>query len=425
MQVKLFQNKVVKNASWIMAGKIMQMLLSFIIGLLTARYLGPDNYGLINYAAAYVSFFASLCNLGINSIIVKNFVDHPEEEGKTIGTAIVLRIGSSFLSALMIIGIVSVIDRGETLTIVVVALSSISVIFQVLDTLNYWFQTRLMSKYSAIAATVAYIAVSAYKVLLLILQKDVRWFAVANTIDYIVIGLFLLYVYRKKGGPTFSFSLDKGRELLQKSSSFILAGMMVSIYACTDRFMLKQMLDEASVGYYSLAVSISNMWVFILSAIIDSMYPVIMELHSRDYDAYNKKNKQLYAIVFYTALTASAGISVLANLIVKILYGEAFLPAVLPLRIVVWYTAFSYLGVARNAWIVSENKQRKLKYIYIFSAAINVILNLILIPFWGAAGAAIASLVTQISTVVLIPYWIQELRPNVRMMIDAVRLKDI
>ena len=133
----------------------------------------------------------------------------------------------------------------------------------------------------------------------------------------------------------------------------------------------------------------------------------------------------MYAIVIYGAGFVSLAICLLAKPIVGILYGEAYLPAVAPLRIVVWYTAFSYLGTARNAWIVCENRQKYLKYLYSGAAVINVLLNLALIPAMGTAGAALASLVTQISTVVLIPYLIRPLRPNVRLMLEALFLKGI
>ena len=75
------KNRIVKHAGWLIGGRIVHMILAFFVGLLTARYLGPGNYGLINYAASYTSFFASVCTLGINSIIIKDFVDHPDEEG--------------------------------------------------------------------------------------------------------------------------------------------------------------------------------------------------------------------------------------------------------------------------------------------------------------------------------------------------------
>lgn len=417
--------KVVRNAGWIIAGKVFHMLLTFFIGLLSARYLGPSNYGLINYAALYITFFTALCTLGINSVIVKDFVDHPQEEGVTVGTTLVLRAASSLLSAVMIVGLVCIVDAGETLTIVVVALCSLSLLFQVFDTINYWFQARLQSKFSAIATSISYTVVSAYKVILLICRMDVRWFALATSLDYIVAAVVLLIAYRKNGGPRLVFFWEKGKQLLAGSKSFILCGMMVAIYNCTDRFMLKHMLSEAAVGYYAVATSICSMWVFVLSAIIDSMYPSIMQAHLESAAVYEKRNRQLYAIVFYLSVLVSAVITAAAGLIVRILYGEAYLPAVGPLQIITWYTAFSYLGVARNAWMVCENKQKYLTPIYIGAAATNVLLNALMIPAWGASGAAAASLITQITTIFVFPSLVRGLRPNAKMMLDAILLKNV
>lgn len=421
----LRKNKVVRNAGWIIGGKIANKLLAFVVGIFAVRYLGPGNYGLINYAAAYTTFFASLCTLGINSVIVKNFVDHPEEEGETIGTTLLLRAGSSLLSALAIVGIVSVADRGERLTVVVTALYSFGLVFQVFDTLNYWFQLRLQSKYSAIAELVSYAAMSVYKIVLLALGKSVEWFALAGALDYTVLAAFLLIAYFKNGGTRFRCSLEKAKELLRSSSSFIIAGLMVSVYASTDKLMLKPMLGEDAVGHYSLASTISVSWAFVLAAIIDSLYPEIVQSFQTDRLRYERKNRQLYAIVFYTSLLVSAMICVAARPFIAIIYGEAYLPAVGPLRIVVWYTAFSYLGVARNAWMVCENRQKYLKYLYISAAALNIVLNLALIPLWGASGAAAASLITQISTTVILPAVIKPLRPNCRLMLDAVLLRGV
>ena len=419
------KNKVVKNAGWIIGGRLVNKLLAFLVGILTARYLGPSNYGLINYAAAYISFFASICTLGINSIIVKNFVDHPDEEGKTIGTTLLLRAVSSLLSALMIVGIVGIVDRDEPLTVVVVALCSVGLIFQIFDTLNYWFQARLQSKYSALASLASYAAVSVYKIVLLVLGKSVEWFALASALDYTVLAVVLAAAYFKNGGQRFTASWAKAKELLSSSTSFIISGLMVSIYACTDKLMLKQMLGEASVGYYSLASAISVSWAFVLSAIIDSLYPEIVQSFNTNRIYYERKNRQLYAIVFYTSLFMSAAICLLARPFIEILYGASYLPAVQPLRIVVWYTAFSYLGVARNAWMVCENRQKYLKYLYMGAAAINVVLNLLFIPPWGASGADAASLLTQIATTVWLPAVIRPLRANTKLMLDAVLLRGV
>ena len=155
MSKTLFENRIVKNAGWLIGGKVIQLLINLVIGLLTARYLGPSNFGLINYAAAYTAFFAAFCTLGINSVLVKELIDHPGEEGKVLGTSLCLRAGSSLLSAVVIVCMVSVIDAGEPATILVVVLSSIGVVFHVFEIFNYWFQSKLQSKVTALATLIA------------------------------------------------------------------------------------------------------------------------------------------------------------------------------------------------------------------------------------------------------------------------------
>lgn len=418
----LLRNRTVKNAGWIIGGRLANKALAFLVSILTARYLGPSNNGLIGYVTAYVTFFASICNLGINSVIIKDFVDNPEEEGVAIGTTLVLRAVSSALSAVMITGIVWLMDR-DPLTVLVAALSAVGLLFQVFDTLKKWFQAKLQSKYVAIGTLIAYVAVSAYRLVLLAMGKSVSWFAMATSVDYLAVAIFLLWAYRRKGGPRLSFSMKKAKQLLKASSSYIIAGVMVSVYASTDKLMLKQMLDEASVGYYVTAVSLSTTWTFLLEAVVDSMYPSVIESYNQDKTLFEQRNRQLYAIVLYCALFVSLVISLLARPLISVLYGAAYLPTVGPLRIICWYTAFSYLGVARNAWMVCENKQKYLKYLYIASAVLNVALNLLLIPYWGPTGAAVASLVTQIFTTVCLPAMIPPLRPNAKLMVEALLLK--
>lgn len=419
------RSKELKNASWLIVGRIIQMILSFFISIFTARYLGPSNYGTINYATAYVAFFTSLCTLGINSVIIKDFVDHPDEQGETIGTTLILRIISSILSVVMIIAIVSIVDHGETETIIVTALCSVALIFQVADTINYWFQAQYQSKVTALATLFAYLAISLYKIILLILKKNVLWFAFASSVDYIFLAIFLFSAYKKYNGPRLGFSWKKGKYLLSKSYHYILSGMMVAIYGQTDKLMLKQMLDKTSVGYYSLAASINTMWIFVLQAIIDSMYPTIINCYSGDKKEFNKKNRQLYAIVIYVSIFVAIMFVLFGKFAIRILYGESYLPAAEPLKIITWYTIFSYLGVARNAWIVCENKQKYLKYMYAGAAVINIILNYLMIPLWGASGAALASLITQICTSMILPCLIKDMRPNAKIMVEAFLLKNV
>lgn len=422
---KLLGNRIAKNAGWIIGGKIIHIILSLFVSLLTARYLGPSNYGLINYAGAYTTFFFSLCTLGINSILVKELVDEPDLEGTTLGTTLILRFISSTFSLLTIIGISMIVDRGEPTTIWVVALCSMGLVFQIFDTFNYWFQYRLQSKFCALATTIGYIIVSGYKLLMLALDMSVEWFAVSSSVDYAIVAACLGIAYKKKGGKKLRFSWKKAKELLGNGYHFILSGLMVAVYGATDRLMLKHILGEIEVGYYSTALAVCNLWVFLLSAIIDSMKPVILQQHKTDKNNYLRMNRQLYAIVFYISVVVSLVFVILGDFIIKLLYGKAYLPAAAPLKVITWYTAFSYLGVAREAWVVSENKQKYLKFLYAGAAVLNVILNAVFIPVWGASGAAAASLITQISTIFIFPVLIKDLRPNAKLMMESILLRKL
>lgn len=421
----ILKNKEVKNAGWLIGGRVVQMLLSLFISVITARYLGPGNFGLISYAGAYVAFFTALCNLGLNSVIIKDFVDHPDEQGEAIGSALVMRLISSVLCAVLTFSIVSVVDRGEPLTIAVVVLCSLGAVFQIFETFNFWFQNQYNSKVTSIATLCAYIATSVYKIVLLILGKDVRWFAFATSVDYIVVAIFLWIAYKRHGGEKLSFSIGKSKALFQSSYHYILSTVMVSVYMQTDKLMLKQMLNENEVGYYATATAICSMWTFVLQAIIDSVFPSILRLKSENQAFYERKNRQLYAIVFYVSCFVSLGFFILGRLIVEILYGEVYLPAVPVLKLVTWYTVFAFLGVARNAWIVSEGKQKYLKYMYGCAAVMNVVVNAVMIPWLGAIGAALASLITQVCTSILLPLCFREMRPNAKLMLQAIFLKGI
>ena len=419
------ERKILKNTGWLIAEKIIQIVISLFVSVLTARYLGPANKGLIDYAGAYTAFLGSLCTLGINSLLVKEIVDNPEKEGEVIGTSLILRAISSVFSSLVIIGVVNVVDRGEPTTILVVALCRLGLVFQIFDTFNFWFQRYLKSKVTAFATLVAYIIISAYKVFGMITGQNVAFFALSSSIDYICIAIITFAAYKKYGGKKLSFSWKYGKSLLSKSHHFILSGLMGSIYGQTDKLMLKQLLDTSEVGYYSTAIHLCNMWCFILAAIINSMYPSIMEAHNTNEEKFEKLNRQLYAIIFYVSIFVSLCFCLFGGLAIKILYGKSFLPAVAPLKIITWYTAFSYLGVARNAWLVCKNKQKYLVKTYFFAAIINVALNFVFIPLMGASGAALASLITQIFTGILLPLLIKELRENAILMLKAISLKDV
>lgn len=412
--------KSVNNAMWIIGCKIVQSLLNVLVTMLTARYFGPAKYGVINYAASIVAFMLPFMKLGFTSTLVQEFVDYPEKEGQTLGTALVMNVISSFVCMLGVVLFASIVNKGETLTITVCALYSINLLFQALEMSQFWFQAKLLSKYTSLTMLLAYIIVALYRIYLLITQKSIYWFAISQALDYMIISLVLLVLYNKLGGEKLSFSLGRGRELFAKSRYYIISSLMITIFAQTDKIMLKMMIGDQATGYYSAAVVCAGLTGFIFSAIIDSAKPVVLEAKKIGKMQYENSLKMLYAIVIYFAMAQSVAITLFSNIIIQILYGADYVKSINILRLIVWYTTFSYLGSVRTIWILAEGKHEVLWVVNLSGAMMNVFLNYLLIPQWGTMGAAMASLVTQIFTNVIMGYILPSLRENNKLMLESL-----
>lgn len=414
------RNKVINNTVWIVGCKIVQSVLQLVINMLSARYLGPSNYGLINYASSIAAFCIPIMQLGMRSTLVKEIVDRPEKEGQTMGTAIGMSVISSILCIIGITTFTVIANGDEKTTVIVCLLYSTSLIFQALEMVQYWFQAKLISKYTSLTMLFAYIVVSIYKTILLITRRNIYWFTVAQVIDFFIIAVVLLFIYKRVGGQKLTFSFKRGRELLSKSRYYIISGMMVTIFAQTDKIMLKFMVGDSGVGQYSAAVASAGLTGFIFAAIIDSFRPSIIESKKAGSTNYGKKVGILSAIIIYLSLLQSLGMTLFSDLIVYILYGEDYAQSAGILTVLVWYTTFSYMGSVRNIWILAEEKHKYLWIINMSGALGNIALNLALIPIWGVQGAAIASLVTQIFTNFIIGFIMPPIRDFNKLMLKGL-----
>ena len=421
----ILNNKIVRNASWIIICRVAQAVLSLIIGMLTARYLGPSNYGVVNYAASIAAFVLPVACLGLNHVLVQETIQHPGEEGAIYGTSLILSIVSSVFCTLGLLAFVSVANAGETETILVCALYSLVLLFQALELMQYWFQAHYLSKYCSVISLCAYALISAYKIYLLSTKRSIYWFAVSNALDYALIAVALIITYRKLGGQKFRFSFPVAKRMLSQSRHYILSSMMVTVFAQTDKIMLTLMLDEAVTGYYSAAVTCAGMTGFVFSAILDSVRPAVFEAKKESKEKVERHMSLLYCLIIYLSLAQSAAMTLLAKPIILILYGTDYSPAVAGLRIVVWYTTFAYIGSARNIWILSEQKQKYLWIINLSGASANVLLNALLIPHFGLNGAAIASLVTQFFTNFIVTFFIKPIRRNNTLIFRGLDIRQV
>ena len=419
------KKRVIANMSWLMGGKIVNMILSFFVSLATARYLGPSNFGSINYVAAYVSFFSSIASLGLSVIVIKEVSSGEEDDNKVIWTGILMRFLTAVASTIAVVAFFAIAKRNDPLLVPIAALESIAILASAFDTFMYWFQGKLLGKYVSIAGVIAYLAMSLYRLYLLANGADILWFAFATSVDTLVLALVLFIFYVKENGFRPVISLPLGKKLLKQSYHYLISGLIAILYSKIDQIMLGDMLDKASVGLYSAALTIAGLWGMIPSAFIQSVSPILYKNAQTDRGMFLKRLKQSYAGIWFLNVCWSLAISLFSYWVVLLLYGAEYMGARKALIIVVWYSGISSLGSLTQVYLATENKNKYINYFALAGLVTDVALNALLIPHFGITGAAVATLATYCVIHIVMPLVIKDTREAAVLILQGMIFRDV
>lgn len=406
-------NKVVNNMFWLIGFQVIKAIIGFVIGIFTARYLGPSNYGIIGYISTFILIATPISNLGLGNIIVKEYVQNKDKTSSILKTSVVMNMASSFVSYLVINIIIFATNIDNKMMLYCSLVQTLSLIFNSFEMVTYYFQSQLKSKKTVILSFVSYIITQIFKVLILVFDGSIILFALASSLDTIVTGILLFILSKStkelRGGKV---SLEILKILIKQSAPFILSGCISVIYASVDKIMLKAILGGTeAVGYYNVAHNLATCWVFVVSAVISSFTPIIYEVYGKnDEIAYKNHLKQLYWIVFYLGGFISLCLSIVAPFAIPWLYTKVYSQSILPTIFLTWASVFAYLGVARGVQIVCEKKQKYLLIFSISTVLLNVTMNAIFISIWGVTGAALATFASEIFVCMVCPFFFKKTR---------------
>lgn len=419
------ENKFIRNLSWIFVGNMLHAIFSFLLNIYAGRVLTNNDYGLINYAASWISFFNAVCTLGLNGIITKEFAENETVANEYLGTAIKLRLCIATISVVMLQGVVAILNPNEPILKTIVLFQSVSLVFSSFDILIYWFRYKSEAKKVAILRLIAFFISGIGRFFVLSTSKNVLAYVVSVTVETVCFGVLLLILYIRNSKEKLTFSAEKAKKMLMISYPFISSAILTTIYGETDKIMLKEMLGNETVAAYSVALTLAGAISIVPSALIEGFRPDVMTFKLVDETFYEKRLRQLYAAVFWISTLFCVFVALFAKDIILILYGEKYKQAIPALALVVWYTTFSYLGAINNLYFVAENKVKWVQILTFFGAVLNIILNLIFIPQIDVMGAALASLLTQFATNFLLLLLFPQLRGGFKILIQGILLHNL
>jgi len=407
MQFSSGSKRYFANTSWLFFERISRMVITLLVGIYVARYLGPSNYGLLSYAQSFVVLFSAIATLGLDNIVVRDLVGNEKKRDELLGATFILKV----VGSIVLLGMLAVVVRfttNDNFTNLLIFIIALATIFQSFNAIDFYFRSKVLSRYTVYAQTASLISSAIIKILLIYFKMGLVYFAAVMVVESVIlaVGLIAMYIKQKLNIFNWKIKFDLAKRLLKDSWPLILSGVAISIYMRIDQVMIKQMVNLGAVGNYAVAVRLSEAWYFIPMAITSSVFPAIINAKKVSEKLYYERLQKLYDLMTWLAIGIALPITFLANDIIRLLFGIQYQVAAGVLRIYIWAGIFVFLGVASSQYLIAENYTRVLFFVTFMGMIANVILNIILIPKYGINGAATATLLSQFMvafSIILIP----------------------
>lgn len=389
-----FKQDSSKNAIWLFLDKFLRLGVGLIVGVLVARYLGPELFGKWNYAIAFISLVTAIATLGLDQIVVKHLLDQKEEESLLLGTAFSLRLIGSFVSTIIVV-VYFYFFKNDTMLLMVAFLTVLNLWFQTFDVIDLKNQALLQSRKTVVVKNGAFVVVSVLRLIFVYLEYSLLSFVLLALLEYILGCIGLILYYGIDNLKKWKFNSTYCVVLLKQAWPLILSGIVIMMYMRLDQIMIGEMIGDKGVGLYSVSTRFTELWYFIPSIFATSFFPKLVEKFNSEKKKYHDVCLKLFKLLFVISFLISLFFTFFSDFVINFLYGNEYITSVFALQISIWTGVFVFWGVAAGNMLVVENLNKHNLIKSLQGLGLNIVLNLILIPKYGINGAAIATLISQ------------------------------
>ncbi|WP_109240863.1 flippase [Klebsiella michiganensis] len=390
----LVKEKSIVNVIWLSADSFFRLGLGFIVSVWLARYLGPNDFGMYNYAFAMITIYSAVASLGMNGVVVRELITGDVDTGVILGTSFFLQCIGSVIASVMVVMTTMLLRPDEWDLILVIATMIPSVLLRSSDILKYWFESIISAKYTVIAQNIAFFISAILKIIIILYNGS--YLLISFTVSCeVLITAFLLYALykRKKYKIAWKIELSEARRLLSLSWPLIISGVALMLYMRIDQLMIGNMIDNAAVGVYSVAVKMVEIWYFLPVAIVSSFFPKIIKSKKISEENYNNQLQFLYDVLVVFSVTLALVVTFLSDYIIHFFYSEQYFAASKLIKLYAWVSVFYFLSSASGRWYINEGLQKYALNRNLLGLGLGILLNYLLIPRFGAEGSVYATLI--------------------------------
>ena len=416
---------IFKNFSWLLISQIITSICAFVWTILTVRYLGVSENGIMNFAISFTGIIALTMDLGISTHIIRHIATDFDSAPKYLGNAIPLKSLFSFFTFLLAL-IILILMKCNELTIHITLLFTIERVFtSIIGLFNGSLQAVEEGKYQAIANTLLNLLLLIFILISIMGDFGLYGISFAYVFANLIVVIFLYIVVKKRvSKPKFEFDREFCKKITIYSLPFALTSFFSMIFSSIDMVMITKMVSSYDNGIYSAAyklISIFTTFFGVYSAVI---FPVMSRFFKNEKNllviTFEKSIKYLLLIV----IPLSFSVNLYSYDIVTLFFGQKYAATSSVLSVLMWSLFLSYIdGVSLNL-LNASHKERYVTLTFLIAALFNTILNIFIIPLYSYDGAAFTTVVSQILITTLFLYSIYKLgaMPGKNLLVDLIKI---
>lgn len=390
----LVKEKSIINVIWLSADSFFRLGLGFIVSVWLARYLGPSDFGMYNYAFAMITIYSAVASLGMNGVVVRELITGDVDSGVILGTSFFLQCIGSVVASVLVVVTTMLLRPNEWNLILIIATMAPSILLRSSDILKYWFESIISAKYTVLAQNVAFFISSILKVIIIFYNGSYLLISFTISLEVLITSILLFSFYkRKKYKIVWKLELSEAKRLLALSWPLIISGVALMLYMRIDQIMIGNMIGNAAVGVYSVAVKMVEIWYFLPVAIVSSFFPKIINSKKVSEEKYNNQLQFLYDVLVVFSVALALVVTFLSDYIIHLFYSEQYFAASKLIKLYSWVSVFYFLSSASGRWYINEGLQKYALNRNLLGLGLGIFLNFLLIPRFGAEGSVYATLI--------------------------------
>ncbi|AUD05056.1 flippase [Spirosoma pollinicola] len=393
--------KILANIGWIFFDKIFRMAIGMLVSLWIARYLGPAEFGVLNYATLFPTILAAFAGFGLTNTLMVEFVSNngnPLEQRRLLQTGLFIKLLAGCLMYGLSCCLNYILNRDNPQLFFLINVTGLILILQSSDIIDTYFQSQTKAKLSVVVKLISFGLASIIRVYALLTKQGILFLALINIAEMVIVYGLIVGIYQNRIAKIASnfrqaISYELIGQLLRISWPIMITEFFVFVYMKVDQFMIESLSTDKELGLYGAALRLSETWYFIAIAINTSFYPKIAESWSVNKEKFYKQYQELINVLTYISIALAIFVSLFSHQLIDLLYGADYEHAAIILSVHIWAGVFVFTGVGTNNLMIIKNLQKFVLIKTIAGAFINVYLNYLLIPEFGALGASIATLI--------------------------------